>query len=455
MARVSLYLKTARLNADGEAPLYLRVSHGAAKERLVGLALRIRPRDWNARRQQVRPSAPGASRLNEALARARARAQAVLADAAAAAGGALTSVSVDELRDRLEAEFRPVADAPPAPSPARPDEDPRTCLLAYGALATDRYEREGRVATARAYRTALAKARQYLAATAPRGARDRLPFDAVTPALVEGLRAFCAAAPPHGLGNAPNTVHKAVTSLARLWRLAERDGLLDDASGRPPADPFRRVPVRRAPTRREKLSADEVRAVEAVPLDDPATARTRDLWTFALYAGGMRFSDVATLERRHVRRDPDGTWRVAYRMRKTDRVHAVPLAAPAAAVLAAAWTERALADAPPETLVFPLLDGYDRAAPRALHAAIASQNTLANRRLKAVQAAAEALLGRPLSAPLTFHLARHSLAGRLLEQGWDVYDIRQVLGHANVRVTEEYLRGFGRPDLDDKLRKLF
>ena len=59
------------------------------------------------------------------------------------------------------------------------------------------------------------------------------------------------------------------------------------------------------------------------------------------------------------------------------------------------------------------------------------------------------------SAPLSFHLARHSLAGRLLEAGWDVYDIRAVLGHASVRVTEEYLRGFGRPDLDERLRKLF
>ena len=181
----------------------------------------------------------------------------------------------------------------------------------------------------------------------------------------------------------------------------------------------------------------------------------RDAWVLALYAGGMRFSDVATLQRQHVTRSPAGEFRVAYRMKKTKGITSLRLAPPGAAIMERIWMERQLGDASPKTWVLPLLDHYDTSTPKKTFNAVASQNALMNRRLKAVQAAAEEGLGRKMAAPLTFHLARHSLAGRLLEMGWDVYDIKAALGHANVRVTEEYLRGFGRPDLDERMGMLF
>ncbi|HEX9951750.1 MAG TPA: tyrosine-type recombinase/integrase [Rubricoccaceae bacterium] len=220
-------------------------------------------------------------------------------------------------------------------------------------------------------------------------------------------------------------------------------------SGR--ARPRGPVPPRRheaGPTRREKLTAEEVKAIEDVPLTDPALAEARGLWVLALYAGCMRFSDVATLRRGNVSRPPDGAFRIAYRMKKMKRLPSLPVTGPGADVLASHWDRRGLETAGPDALVFPLLDGYDLTDAKKAFGAVSSQNAMTNERLKAVQKAAEAHLGRPFPAALTFHLARHSLAGRLLEAGWDVYDIRAVLGHASVRVTEEYLMGFWRPDLN-------
>ena len=42
----------------------------------------------------------------------------------------------------------------------------------------------------------------------------------------------------------------------------------------------------------------------------------------------------------------------------------------------------------------------------------------------------------------------HSLADYLRKQGLGIYDISKVLAHADVKISERYLRGFDREDLD-------
>ena len=74
--------------------------------------------------------------------------------------------------------------------------------------------------------------------------------------------------------------------------------------------------------------------------------------------------------------------------------------------------------------------------PLARHSAISTRNALANKYPKKLQKKASIMTN------LTFHLSRHSLAGYLLEQGYDVYTIKEVLGHEAVKITEDYLRGF-------------
>ena len=228
MARTSIYLKANRTNGDGTAPLYLRISHGG-KDRLVSLGLRLKPAHWSSRRQEAASKAPGADRINEALARATATGRQAIAEAAAAAGGSVAAVDVDDIRERAERRLHPERGAAGA-APSNPE---RSDLLAYGRRLAERLEAEGRIATARAYRTALKKVSSFVVdgRSPTRGAT--LPFAAVTPEFVERFRAWLASPKPHGLGLSPNTVHKHVTSVARMWRLAERDGLLD-RDGRPP-----------------------------------------------------------------------------------------------------------------------------------------------------------------------------------------------------------------------------
>jgi site-specific recombinase XerD len=51
-----------------------------------------------------------------------------------------------------------------------------------------------------------------------------------------------------------------------------------------------------------------------------------------------------------------------------------------------------------------------------------------------------------LKARYSCHDLRHAFAVRLYEATHDVYQVEKTLGHANVSVTETYLRSIGAVD---------
>ena len=170
----------------------------------------------------------------------------------------------------------------------------------------------------------------------------------------------------------------------------------------------------------------------------------RNWFLFAFYAGGMRFSDVVTVKWKHVLRQGEDRF-ISYKMQKTKEGQSTLLVGQARALLEH-YEDRA---GDREAFVFNILDGYDVSTPMLLRSAIESRNALANKYLKKIQARVG------LETDLTFHLARHSLADYLRKQGFSIYDISKVLGHANMRITEQYLKGFDREDLTEKMRRMF
>lgn len=50
---------------------------------------------------------------------------------------------------------------------------------------------------------------------------------------------------------------------------------------------------------------------------------------------------------------------------------------------------------------------------------------------------------------MTFHISRQSFADYARREGWGVYDIAKMLGHASLKTTEAYLASLdGAPDRD-------
>lgn len=390
-----------------KVPLYLRISHGDGRKRYVSLGLTVSPRLWDKARERVRTSHPEAEQVNAYLARVKNEAAAAIVEAVAAIEPTSAESIAAAYRRRTQ---------PPEPAPTAGD------FFEFAGTVADEYNDRGQIATAKSIRSAVKRLAEYLG-------RDTLPMDAIDVSLIRGFQTHLIAG-----GRKRNTVSKILAKIRTVLYRAIRDGQFSQER-----NPFFRVSLETERVRKRRLSIDEIQAIESLELDpDSLTARVRDYFLFAFFAGGMRISDVATLRHEHIQGE-----RIAYRMKKTGEETSIPVLPQARAILDR-YPRR-----PRSAYVFPMLDRYDTSTPEGLHRAISSQTALVNKYLQKIAAAAG------IDRRITTHLARHSLADYLRRLDWSIYDISKLLNHASIRETEKYLAGFDSDDLDSKLRGAF
>ena len=397
MAKVNVYARADKRDSAGTVPLFLRIAHKNST-RYVSLGLRVKERHWNPQARQVRKSNLNHAKLNHYLAESVAEAQSIVADLLSQK----ESITAQAIKLRMKA----VLDGE--------EDDARDDFIAYCEARLEDYRRRGQISTWKAYRTALRKLRDYVRREL---GRDDLPFSAITLPIMRGLKTYMI----DDLGNAPNTVHKSMASLHTMLGSAIKEGRFPWEK-----DPFRHITLRKERPNKDKLSFEEVQRIEQCDLASGTLLwHVRNWFLFAFYAGGMRFSDVATVKWKHVLRQGDDLF-ISYKMQKTKEGQSTLLVAQARAILEP-YQDRA---GDREAFVFNILDGYDVSTPMLLRSAIESRNALANKYLKKIQAG----VGK---------------------QGFSIYDISKVLGHANTRITEQYLKGFDREDLTMKMKQVF
>lgn len=417
-------LRPDKVGPDGRAPLFLAVRHGGLK-RMVALGVRVRPRDWNAGRHEVRKGEPESARLNEFVGQTVAAGRSALLDLQAAH----ELVTADALAAGVRARL----------APARPPPEPADFLSFYRSIVRG-YHDHGQVSTAKAHGSALNRLDAFTG--------GRLTFDQLVPALVQAWGRRMAAPAPHGDGLKQNYVRKLLTSVRTACRQAIRAG--DAPAGW--VDPFERLKgdalLHTERVEKGRLTEREIQAFADADAEPGSLVEAvRDAFVLAFYAGGIRFGDIALLRWSDVALDADGLpVRIGYRAEKTKKPTSVPVVSEAADVLAR-YAGRAAADG----FVFPFLDGYDLSTPAKRRQAVSTRNAYANKALKKLARRA----GLPDPAAVTFHVARHSLAAHLLDSGLGAHAIKEVLRHSSVQVTERYLGGFDRGVLDEAYRDAF
>jgi integrase len=362
--------------------------------------VRVKPQHWNDAKKRVRKSDPLAASKN-------ARLEAALVDVSERVTGVQTGAEARRAV-RLAAES----------------------FTAFFQRHVDELKADGKHWEWSKYRTTLRKM------TAALGG------DVLAPMLdTEALRAF----ERHlrrETDNSPNTLRKELVRLRTVCRRALREGVLT-------ADPFERyeLPGKAAVSRR-KLTLDEMNALAALELEAGTRAAwVRDAFLFSFYAAGMRFGDVATLRVSSLVREAERL-RLAYRMMKTGTAIDLPLPPPAVQI-----AERYRADAQAGGYLFPILTERDGLGPDGqpdgvrLRRRISSRNASANTALK--ELAAKAGIRAP--DEVSFHVARHSFADYARTASGNVYAVSKALGHANLTITETYLKSFDR-DATDRLQ---
>jgi site-specific recombinase XerD len=432
MARTTIIARADKRDAEGTLPLFLRLSH-QNKVSYLTLSLRVKETDWNPSRCEIRKSHAEHRNLNSYLAETRQMAESAVSHLLASGQQVTTTAVKDILRQWMH-----------GTTTTAPVEVP--CFLAYCDSVVHEFVRRGQIGTSKAYRTVVGKLRAYVQ---QRSGLAVLPYDEITVSFLRGFQTYLI----ETRGNRTNTVHKALSTVRSILFQAMRDGHFPQEK-----NPFFHLKMRKERVRKEKLSIEDIAAIEKLPLEkDSLLWEVRSWFLFAFYAGGIRFSDVAMLEWKHLKsqRLEDGSEvvRLVYQMKKT-RESSGTLLVPQALAILEHYRQRAQKRSAAEQLlfgerVFPVLDGYDLSTPAKVLSAVSSRNALSNRYLKTMQERAG------VETHLSFHLARHSLADHLRKKGWSVYDISKVLAHSSIAVTEQYLKGFDQEDLDEKMRQVF
>jgi len=390
----------------GPAPVRLRLSD-RAQDLYLSLDCRVRPADWNSRTGRVRKTYPLADELNELI-------ETRVQDAERARVKLLTAGAVPTARAVKDALTGTVEAGD---------------FLSFARAFLVRVEAGGNVQRARAERAVLDKLASF--------AGDPLPFRAITLDLLERWAEWLRAEK----GNKASTVARSITVARLHWRRAVVHGVVE-------GNPFELYRGPRIDTaERTKLTARQLEALSSVDLPDGfGRASVRAWFLFAVYAGGVRFSDVMQLRRRDVHRIDGGDWRLTYRQSKTGKVVDALLTAPALAVL------RPYLDAPGASDDWLFSDGlgpYNVDTPAALNAALSSRNAYANKVLRELAGLAG------IEGKVSFHVARHTFADLARRAGWNVHDVSRAMAHSTLAVTDRYLATMDRERLDGGMRTLF
>lgn len=397
MATVRAILWKHKTNRDGLHPIYLRIEAGG-RTRYRSLKKYVSKSQWNDGSGSVRKGHPNATKINALIKRQVGDATDELLNLELEG----EEITAGKLKKRLAKREN-----------GEQEEEPD--FHAYADQIADQFERQGKIYSARRYRSICGKVEALTGRP--------FPFTGVTPAFLREYETHLIEV----YENAVNTVASNMRCIRAVLYRAIKDGLLDQG-----ANPFFQYQIKTERPDRERLSIDQVLAMEAIDLEEGSLIwHVRNYWLFSFYCGGVRFADVATMRCENV---ADG--RLEYTMRKTGQKKAMKLVPQAAKIVQHYRSDGYL---------FPMLRGYDVSTRKKLINAIAAQNALVNKYLKKIAKRAE------INADLSFHVSRHSFADIVRRSGWDVYKISKALGHSDLAVTEHYLAQFDAEGLDDSM----
>ncbi len=202
-----------------------------------------------------------------------------------------------------------------------------------------------------------------------------------------------------------NTIFKHHQHINRFIRLASLQELLDESK-----NPYKNFKSKKEKSDRISLSIDELLRIENMQTDRayPELSVIKDMFLFSCYTG-LRFSDVISLERKHLVESSDGVC-VVKRMEKVPKPINLPIAL--------------LFDAKP-------LEILRRYTGNPVFPTITNQH--ANRQLKVIATIAK------IPMRLTFHIARHTFGSMLADITHNPYLIMDLMGHSDIKTSMIYI----------------
>lgn len=165
------------------------------------------------------------------------------------------------------------------------------------------------------------------------------------------------------------------------------------------------------------------------------------MFIFAVYAGGLRSSDVVSLKWQDYNEKEQ---RITKTIRKTGRTHQFKIGQNAINILHQYKT----AISEPTDFVFPIIEDvelFDANEEYQAHI-INAKNILCGQKLRR--------LGKDMELPfgLSFHLSRHTFATNALNNGMRIEYVSKLLDHSDIGITQIYAKVISE-ELDKAVEK--
>jgi integrase len=208
-----------------------------------------------------------------------------------------------------------------------------------------------------------------------------------------------------------NTIAKHHEHIKRFLNIAYLNGLFDDVR-----NPYHHLKslLKRVKSDRISLSMEELGSIEEKEINEayPELQLAKDLFLFSCYSG-LRFSDVISLEKKHLIKDEKGNNTIIKKMEKVDKPVTLPVSL--------------LFNGKSVQYILKYIDGQeDYVFPRV-------SNQHVNRQLKILAQ------GTLVKMRLTFHVARHTFGTMLAEITYNPYLIMKLMGHADIETSMIYI----------------
>lgn len=202
-------------------------------------------------------------------------------------------------------------------------------------------------------------------------------------------------------------------------------------------NPFEKYSIKGTPVKKDKLTIDQIKAIEDLDLKPGILRLAKDLFLFSYYCKGLRFENCIAM--------PKGAiinGRLHYRINKGNK-YLSTLIHPKLQTIIDNYIEN-------ETdTIFGRFNLSDIDTPLKKRKVIGSENAYINKALKDIAMMAG------IKTKLSMHISRHSFAFHLKQVSDNIHVIKESLGHTKTSTTETYLQSLGDEFLDKEVAKVY
>ncbi len=295
----------------------------------------------------------------------------------------------------------------------------------YAESYNQQLQERGNYALYKRYKTIVDKFKRYCQS-------EKMDVRKINAELINSYRYYLT----RELRNCPNTITSNLKIISKYIRDIYHANKLDEKE-----NPFNNIKLKLQETNREHLTPEEIGKIESLkltPLNRLYDAK--EIFLFENYTG-IRIADILTLKWKSYKGKE-----LRFLIRKTKKNIILPLCDKADRMIQIRQhrLRHHKIDINPDAYIFNILpQNFEKLNAEEALNAINSSTAIINAKLKEIAVAVG------IKKKISTHVGRHTFATTLISRGAGIYDVQELLGHANIKTTMIYAKV-----VDERKRKV-